>query len=304
LDCLANIGKLVDILCDFEHPSSNDQVLADTSRRLIVVFETIYERPITVHEFLKWAPRLRDASTASMSATLRESMEHFNTAMNTVDRIHKQYLGAIDDRYLMIGKYINRIDHSSCYEEIINNILEDQYQGKQGVYESCMKTLITKIYQNTYDNEPRPTDVHYFFHHAKTQKLHLESGELHGVITDKKTETDRFITSMQAVFQNVICRDPDHLEIVEYLIYYRNDVEKEIFDVNLSDEKVANELYASLEFNDVLRNEIQRQFLEITKKPPLPSLIYKCMQQILLSEDTKRNYKPFIKDYITNLELQ
>lgn len=296
LDCMANVGRLVDVLCESNHPATD--LLADTSRRLIAVFETIYGRPITVHEFLKWSPRLKDSQTNVMSSTLRESLEHFNESMNMVDKIHKQYLGKVDDRYVMIGKYINEIDHSTCYENLINSIIENRYNA--GVYEKCMRELIVSIYKNTYDKDPRPTDVDYFFKHAKLNKYHLESTELSGLITEKKQETDLFIASMVKVFQNILCRDPDVLEVVEYLEYYRNDMaeKSDVLDSISSDTRVANELYASLEFNDVLRNEIQRLYIEITKTPPLPSVMYKCLQHMLKSDETKRNYKECIAQYI------
>lgn len=291
LHILSSKERIIDLVYAQEHTVAGN-VPKRFSQDIIHIFESVYGRPITVHEYLKLTAQLLSTSTrdsyAILQQKIRDTHARFLETMQTIDTIHENYFGKRIDQYRVISSFMDRMEKDGFYEELIDEIVTNTYEP--GMYESQMKDLLTSMYKTIYDHDvPSKSDLHYYFVHARKNKYHLKSKELHAMLMERKIETDKFIDELRVLYKNVLQRDPDTLEIVHYLSYYRDDLDRDL-PVQGTNTRIQDELYESLEYLDVLKERIRSAYQSVYSKTPLPSVMYQWLK--VISGDTNLRRAP------------
>lgn len=304
LHLLSNRERVVDFIVSQEN-TVVEGVSGKFSQDLISLFEQIYGRPITVHEYIKHSKKLSKHinydSQAVLMQILRDTHIQFQSAMQTIDTIHENYLGYKVEQYKIISTFINRIEDPGFHEGIIEDILTDQYEV--GMYDKKMKDTLKHLYKSTFDTDiPSDSDLHYYYSHAKASKYHLKSRDLPAMLHEKKLETDAFVKELEKLYHSILQRKPDSLEVIQYLAYYRNDLTNRR-KVNHTNDMIKDELYDSLEYNDVLKDLIKTCFQEVFNKTLLPSIVYGLLKDISDNPNLKRGTKENIAQFISNSPL-
>jgi hypothetical protein len=281
LHVLSSKERIIDLLYAQEYTIAGN-VSKRFSQDVIQIFESVYGRPITVHEYLKLTAQLQSTSTrdsyAILQQKIRDSHTKFIEMMQTIDTIHENYFGKRIEQYRVISSFMERMEKEGFYEDLIDEILANVHEP--GVYESRIKDTLTSMYKTIYDQDvPSESDLHYYFLHARKQKYHLKSKELHTMLMERKTETDQFIEEMRVLYRNVLQRDPDTLEIVHYLSYYRDDLDREQ-PMQHTNTRIEDEMYESLEYLDVLKERIRAVYQSVYSNPPLPSVMYQWLKVV------------------------
>ena len=284
LRCTGSVETMVDTFVAAKQSESSKTI---DPYALIDVFETVYERSITVFEYMKMAERHKYSDVSTMKKDIRDSKEKYIDAMHAIDEIHKHYTGEVPDRYVLTRRFVTKIDDSAFQHNLIDSIVQGSYLP--GMYETHMRTCIASAYKETYDVPPEEHDIAYMFTHAQQQKLHSASHDLQSLITDIKERTDKHLECMKQVFLAVVGRSPDQVETVELLAKYRED-----FDAtpskptNYTDASIKDMLYASLEYHEVLRDKLKGAYEIKHTSPPMPSTLYRLLSRALADEQAKR----------------
>jgi hypothetical protein len=143
-----------------------------------------------------------------------------------------------------------------------------------------MISKIANIYKKSFTNTISLLDVTYFFDKALERKLNLIDDNLTKLISELKDETDIFNGTIISIFKNILNREADEVELNMYILYFRDSV------INLKATiRLEDELYESLEYHDILKNIILKEYL---KKEVVPrSTLFKMLDLVIKNENTK-----------------
>jgi hypothetical protein len=228
-------------------------------------FLTVYKREPYVPEFMK---------------IIEQNIDNFESMHET----HLQHFAVVKDLYQnYVAKNISEVDFVKRYVYLIddsryvNDIIQELTYSE--AYQQEMRVVIRNVFHELYDAVLASDDETHMFEQIKNKKLSLRCHEISEIISVLKTETDSYLSSVSCIYQNIITRKPDTYECVHYKQVYRDD-----HDVNASETTVRSDLYASLEYHDVLKTKIRKIYEETTGNPILPSKLFALLNQVLKSD--------------------
>lgn len=258
-----------------------------SSSNIIEIFYNIFNRDITVFEYIKYFAYFSD-DEQNMTNKIKEYHHNFDKKYNIIFSVYSDFLNKKIDYNSFVKNYLELIEQSDSdfRDLIIARIVE--YSS----YDSVMKEKIKKIYTNTYTIEISNLDLLYFYHKVHNEKYSLIDEKLPQIITSLKEETDQYVSKINTVSNSILLRDAEHTEIEEYINYFRNN-----HDNNLKPEiKLENELYESLEYHDILKDIINK-YGEKTNKKLTKSNIFTMLQYLLNLDDSyiKRDSQKIFK---------
>jgi hypothetical protein len=233
-------------------------------------FEKLFERDITVFEYVKYYDNFQYEDEIHLY--LKLYTERFKIGYN----IFNNYLNEKLD-YLVFTKYfLHLIDYENePFKENVINIVT-QFDS----YKNVMISKIANIYKKSFTNTISLVDVTYFFDKVLERKLNLIDDNLTKLISELKDETDIFNGTIISIFKNILNREADEVELSMYVLYFRDSV------INLKATiRLEDELYESLEYHDILKNIILKEYL---KKEVVPrSTLFKMLDLVIKNENTK-----------------
>ena len=290
-----NIDKAVEMFFNYSIMTMNSTVMYINS-----AFEKIYSRPITIHEFLKYFNRFQYESETTISRALMDSKKRFDIAFNVVKQIHSNYVDQSLKEFDFIKNFIHTIDNDNYSEIIIDSIINNTYKPNE--YWKCLSELISNLYHDTYKKSISTQDLEYIFLNVAKQKLHLKNGEVKELICEKYEQTTKFLANISDIFNEILQREPDEFEKELYIVWYRDDYDQE-HPTSITQQKLQNELYNSLEYNEVIKIKIITLYKEIHNQTILPSTTYKILNKVINDDNLKRNMNElsnYIRDIIDN----
>lgn len=235
-------------------------------------FYEVFGRDITVFEYIRYYDRfIDDGNTVELLAYKTDFDRKFDLAYQT----YNDYIDAKIDYGYFVKNYIKLFDVSD--EEFLTEVIAVVTTNKK--YTNVMRDKITKIYKTSYTVDISALDLSYFYLEVHALRLSLVDDKLVEKITTLKQETDTYMDNIQNLFKRVLLREADSTELDTYVTYFRDKrptLRPEI--------RLESELYASLEYNDILK-EMIRSHLQTRQKGVQKGQLYKCLEYILSLDD-------------------
>jgi hypothetical protein len=258
---------------------SNTEVLIMNNKE-IERYETVFKRPMFVHEYYKCI--LENYDTNNSSVNYSHVYNKFIDDYNNVRKIISDYLNYDLKEYDFVKKYLYAVENKAFFTKIIDDIVASNEYKKQ------MFSTIKQEFSSLFKETLKQHDIEYIFQKIVVHKLSLNDERLNEFLVDLKTETDDIISHIFTQYTNVLERSPDVYEIDDLVQHYRkNMIDCTIVEINTTTEK---SLLLSLEFHDILKKKIKCVFPDIKPRvlfEKLGQLIKILPQETLLSVEKK-----------------
>lgn len=259
---------------------------------LVNSFEEIFERPISIFEFKKYyndSLRWDDHSRTQFDEYYQQKKELYAKAQTITKNTYKLFVEKDIDDFHMIRFHWDTFD-AIDYEKLLIDYLTNRPE-----YDEKMRTCIETIYMKQFGEKLEPYNLEYILYHIKSKQLHTKSDELIVIINDLYTETSRFKDLIGGVFDMVLEREPDKLEIKDYVTKFRKDLSNSIdFDEQYTVDIIRDDLYGNIEYNDILK----RNIIRIGDDKLLPSQINNILSKIVnwdTNHQLKKNYDSLVE---------
>lgn len=245
-------------------------------------FLQVYGREASVPEFLKIVEQRIDDLVA-MHAGHQKNLV-------IVKDLYQRFVASEIKEIDYIKRYIYVVDDEGYQGDIIKELIESD------VYEREMRAVIRTAYKGLYAVSLPAEDETYMFEQIKGKRLHLKDGQIGEIIGALKSETDEYLDALAAIFAEILVRAPDTFECVNYKQLYRDD-----HDSAKTDERVRADMYASLEYHDVLKTKI-KDFYEAHAAadagPLLPSKLFALLNKVLRNEELMKDPNGWTPEHI------
>lgn len=259
-----DIEKLADI-----YLSSFEIDFSINFENIISAFKTIFQREITVHEYRLF---YKACNVADPLHVFSEYKRLYTTKFFICENIYKQYTDESLNFQIFTNTFLPFIDleENLFIEKTVNIIIDD------ALYNTKMKSLIATQYSTHYSTELELYNLNYYFQIVYKLKYHLVDERINKTIHDLHDETQADIKTINEIFERILLRSSDVYENEKYLMYFRDP--KNISPTT----HIENELYSSLEYQDVLKDWIQNS-VKIKNR----SVVFKILAYIQQSFDKK-----------------
>jgi hypothetical protein len=237
-----------------------------------------YGREPLVPEFMKIMEKGGDGDgDSSFDIAAMHAMHRRHLV--AVKELYAQYVADEISEVDFVKRYIYAIDDDPQYKDDIVSALT-----ASPAYEREMCAVVRKAFKALYDMPLAPEDERHMFEQIKGKRLSLVSQEISEIVAALKAETDMYLESLDAIYSGILTRSPDAYECVHYKKLYRDD-----HDVNKSAERVRADLFASLEYHDVLKTKIRTMCEEEHIGPLLPSKLFALLNVALKDDRLMKN---------------
>jgi len=244
----------------------NNQV-ADVQQRFLAE----YGREPYVPEFLKIVEQ-GITDLAAMHA-------YHQKQLIVVKDLYRSYVATDIPEVEFVKLYIYAIDDAGYTSDIVDDLTAS------AAYETEMRAAIRKVFKQMFDIPLPAEDETYMFEQIKGKKIDLQSHQIAEIVTALKIETDNYLASLEAVYTGILKRSPDVLECIHYKAVYRDD-----HDAKKTEGSVRGDLYASLEYHDVLKAKIRDLYEGGGEaKKLLPSKLFAILNAVLKDEGLMKN---------------
>lgn len=234
---------------------------------LIVAFETVFNRPMFVHEYFKIIieRRLVFENQDEMNTHFKCIFQKFMSDFNKTRKILADYTNITLQEYDFVKQFLYGVDDDSFFVNLIDDIV------KGGCYKREMIKVLSHQYKEMFNEELQSHDVSYLFAKVIVKKLSLHDEHITHILESLKRETNEIIDHVSAKFLQVIHRHPDVFETQEHIQMYRSQLDarvsqrqfeslsaKELEEhlVNI-DQSTEHLLIESLEFHDIIKQKIR-----------------------------------------------
>ena len=244
-------------------------------------FLQVYGREASVPEFLKIVEQRIDDLEAMHTSHEKNLI--------IVKDLYKRYTASDIAEIDYIKRYIYLVDDEGYSDDIIKELIESD------VYEREMRGVIRTAYKGLFGVSLPAEDETYMYEQIKGKRLHLKASQIGEIIGALKSETDKYLDALAAIFSEILVRTPDTFECVHYKQLYRDD-----HDSTKTDERVRVDLYASLEYHDVLKTKI-KDFYETHAEaagPLLPSKLFALLNKVLRNEELMKDPASWTADVL------
>jgi hypothetical protein len=275
-------------LKELEELKENKELI-NLDRDSILSFSNIYKRQIFIEEYFYYIINKKD--------DFKNLYEDYVKYFNIIKKIYLEYKNKDISEYDYAISFINHKELDILETKFCNNAI-DGIIGTQE-YSKEMMSIIKIRYKFMYIEEIEEIDLEYYYHRIKMRKLSLKDENIDNVIVQYKKETDTFVHSIVEIYSKMLDRSPDINEINDNLYSFRySESDKE--DIMI---RIENTIIESLEFNEILKKQIQLKYLSIHDKEVLPSYLYNVLKNMRSDVDkNKLNYQQIINYFdSTNL---
>lgn len=257
-----DFGKLADIyLC------SLDIDFSINFEKIIYAFKTIFEREITVHEYRRY---YKACNVADPLNVFSEYKRLYTSKFYICENIYKQYTEESLNFQIFTNTFLPYIDleDNKFIEKTVDIIINDT------LYDVKMKSLISKQYFTLFSTELETYNLKYYFQVVHKRKYHLVDERIGKTVSDLNDDTQADINTINEIFERILLRASDTYENEKYLMYFRDP--NNVSPTN----NIENELYTSLEYQDVLKEWIHKS-VRIKNR----SVVFKILAYIQQSFD-------------------
>jgi len=235
---------------------------------LLAVFETIFHRPMYVHEYFKYVGTSVD--------DLPEIFKQHTVKYNRLRQVLSVYTGRQLDEYEYIKLYLDAVDGDNFFFDIIDEIVASPD------YKKIMCVTLSSKYSKMFDEELEDYDIEYVFEKVRVEKLSLEDDQINDILVALKRETDEIIQHIFAVYLKVLMREPDLEEVQQLTRKYRSMLPRDLVDINKDTERF---LMSSLEFHDILKSIVKAKYNEVNRgmnisMSKLYDVLNSCLEKI------------------------
>lgn len=266
---IQNKRNLIDIYFDIVYNEITDEYFKNITN----FFFTLFEREMTVYEYKNIYALSKHQDYEQVIIKYKNK---FDVKYKICENLHFLYTNKSLDIHYFCKKFFEYIEENDGdYADNVINVLIDTQ-----IYKTTMISTLRDIYLNQFEQEIIETDIDYFFSNIYREKLNLQDEKLIFLILQLNEETNSFVNNINELYKEVLDRKADDTEIVEGLNIYRSNVK-----LNPS-YYIKNDLYESIEYNDVLKSWIVNKF-QLSKN----SVIYSILRFVLEIKDSsvKRN---------------
>ncbi len=297
---IKNKNNIVDVSSstDTFHISTENKQLNSTtisSKNVLDIidnFETIFGRDMNVREYILYMPDLLDVDSDKLVAYIESLKKTYHHVFDSVKTMISSYLKQNITEQEFIKEYLSRISQEDFISSLEATIIDsDEYKTKM-----CQR--INSLYQKMYDQPLTSNDELYIFSKIKNKKYSLDDENMNDELVHLKEENDDIIQHIFDVFISTFEREPDKIELYQYIDIYREKLNDESFEY--IDEIITQQLYDSLEYHDVIKRKIKTIYSDIKKISILPSMIYTILHKVIEHPDKKMIDK-HITDVVVSL---
>lgn len=265
-DAISTQNGIIDMYMKDQN-KSNDMEF----QTLLEVFLKYFERDMTVYEYKQFSLYF----IKNIEKNVAEYKNIYDRLYSITENMFNIYCNEKLTHDIFIKRFIFRLD---IYVE--KEFLEyvKTYLVNLKTYNQLMLKHIKDVYRSNYNKHISGKDNGYFFERIRKEKYHLQDNQLPKFIDALKKQTDKFVIHLEEKYINILRRKPDEKETDKYMYYYRT--------YNDAHERIEEELYDNLEYNDVLKQKLT----EVTGVTN-PSIVYSLLKLCLESEnkELKRN---------------
>jgi hypothetical protein len=227
-------------------------------------FFKIFGREITVYEFKIFYDNFK----LNPQEYFNSYKQIYDVKYKIVNNLYKNYYGKDVDYMIFSKLYLEYINDNDFENKIIDFIVNTPD------YKNVMVNKIIKIYKESFELNINNQDVEYIFNKIYLKKYHLNSDDLIKYVSELKQETDNNLKKLSGIYMNILNRDCEESEKEYYINYFRD--EREL----LPEVYINEELYESLEYNDVLKEKINSILPNKST-----SVLFKSLKIILENDD-------------------
>jgi hypothetical protein len=287
LKTVGDVGKCVDMFLDIGMLPFNPIVVEiETS------FAKVYGRDITITEFVKHLGVNIHTPIKDVEEAINGTHGSYTIAIATAKKIYSDFLKIELSEACFIATFLHSYAVEGWAEDLVTAIVIGKHQPN--LYENCMRSVITNIYSDTFRTTILEHNLSHMFEIARLKKFSTMSGDLAELVAHVNDMSKMYVTSMTRVFQTVIRRDPDEVEVTMYIsIYRKNEPNPLILHsatknewVTKTEAQIIDVLYDSMEYNMVLRDKIGTL---CQTNPLLPSTLYRLVTEITADPIAKRS---------------
>ena len=228
-------------------------------------FENVFQRPMYVQEYFKYAS---DSDWETIHEKHKDDFEQMRA-------IFQNYTGKSISEYYFIKKYLSSIDSSDFFQTIINDIVDSNE------YKNGMISILSKKYESMFDLSLDADDCEYIFAIVKDKKMPIISDDINSILSKLKEETDEITSNIFKLYMDVLDRPPELIENVKYIAFYRKRKQVDKQSINSELEKI---LIGTLEFHEILKSKIKRYYRDSLNSEIPNSVLYDTLNKILSSK--------------------
>lgn len=246
-------------------------------------FYLLYKRQMFVEEYFYYI--------INKNNNFNNIYEEYKTFFNITKKIYLDYKNENVTEYDFASKFIYKQESNKSEEEFTSYIVDGIINTDK--YELEMTDKIKSKYKFLYDQViDDVADVSYYYYQIKDRKLSLKDEAIESIIVEYKKETETFSNNIYKVYEKTLERYPDVNEVKEHICKFRySECDR---DVLLSN--IERSIIESLEFNEVLKKQIQCEYLNVKNEEILPSSLYNLLKIVRNEIDASQlDYDEIIK---------
>ncbi|AUF82733.1 hypothetical protein TetV_651 [Tetraselmis virus 1] len=249
---------------DIEQATASDDLI-EKQLKLVKSWEKITGNRIDVYEYIRYhneGGRLSDAM-------INDIYEKEKDALLFVDVCTKEHLGRRVNKHEFLEKYIFTYDRPEFKAEVIGTILSSKE------YEETMKKHVQTVYHNVFGCKMHTDDVEYAFLGIREKRIPLNDEEISKLIIQVNEALQKIHEQVSAVYTKVLSREPDAEEVREQVNPWR------ALGGTQASVILMKELYKCLEFHDVVKDNIKKEYKKKHNKEAKPKEVFSILNQIL-----------------------
>eukprot|EP00873_Tetraselmis_striata_P027007 jgi/Tetstr1/447271/TSEL_034708.t1 len=218
---------------------------------------------VDVYEFLRYYNELGSSPTPE---TIREVKEKQNNFFAHAVKVYRGYLNVSLDFHRFSAMHMHEYDNAGFVPKLIQTIV------KGHEYRERMCDALSDAYTRTFDAGIHEEDLEHVFATVQKKSISIRSEDISGYVLKLGEELATIAKSVTAVYNRVLRRDPDDIEVRNCVASYRGS--------DTAEEDLETALYDELEYQEVLKSLIQEK-TRSTKN----SEVFRVMRHILKACD-------------------
>lgn len=221
----------------------------------LAAFEDAYARDALVHEYVLLR-KLPDPDPAQLYPLHVEAYERFQD-------MHRCYL----NEHLCESDFVKRFVPAALLDPGLVDVERDAILTSEE-YKINMCTRLDAVHRALFGEALLEADA-LFERRVKAERLTLQSERLNEIVMEFSKETEALSEIITSVYLDCLRREPDSWEVASQLPAFR-------VDVSAGTRALKDALVSSLEFQDVLKNEIRAQASSLSN-----AKLFKVLEAVL-----------------------
>ena len=250
----------------------NNKIKSSYDSTFVDAFEKAFGRHMYVHEYFRYKNIEAQTNVVPDVAEIRR--EH-SERYARLDGMHTRYLGESLDEYEFVKRFIDSSDKGPAfYQETEDDIIG----GAE--YRRVVSRKLSDIHRGMYDLEIEEREHGFLFARVRKDRCELDEEVLVRYVVDFKSERDVIVERVERVYDRILERRPDPLEVDDAIIEYRkkmlagDDDEEEGYAS--ADAELEARICSELEYHEVIKRAVRQSDPDV-----LPSVLFKILKAVL-----------------------